>query len=158
MRGRCLRWPRCASRSAFRSVLDLGDQILNGGTAAGHIIWNAPELLGQSQSDDSGGGVVAWGSRGTRDVGAEYRRNRPDVLERDEFQCQLRFSVCVGRATEVDHIQNFARQGSDAMTNLQAVCGPCHRAKTARESAEAKAASKEAARHPDSLRKHPGYR
>ncbi|WP_331713400.1 HNH endonuclease [Nocardia terpenica] len=65
--------------------------------------------------------------------------------------------MCVGRATEVDHIVNFARHGSDEIDNLQAVCAPCHRVKTARESAEARAASRLAARHPDSLRKHPGY-
>ncbi|MGW4240922.1 HNH endonuclease [Nocardia sp. NPDC004722] len=91
-------------------------------------------------------------------MSAEHRRNRPIVLERDEFLCQLRLPVCVGTATEVDHILNFASQGSDQLENLQAVCGPCHKVKTADESAAARAAMKRAARHPDSLRRHPGYR
>ena len=44
-------------------------------------------------------------------------------------------NVC-GRArltSEVDHIQPKSRGGRDTLVNLQALCAPCHRAKTARE-------------------------
>lgn len=41
-------------------------------------------------------------------------------------------------ATEADHIVPRYRGGSDDITNLQPLCSPCHKAKTARESAEAK--------------------
>jgi 5-methylcytosine-specific restriction protein A len=37
---------------------------------------------------------------------------------------------------EVDHIVNRARGGLDDEENLQALCIPCHKQKTAAESAE----------------------
>ncbi|WP_373863853.1 HNH endonuclease [Nocardia pseudobrasiliensis] len=80
------------------------------------------------------------------------------MLARDGFQCRLRFSGCAGDAVEVDHIVNHARGGSDEIDNLQAVCAPCHRKKTGSESAQARAEVKHAARHPNSLLKHPGYK
>lgn len=40
-------------------------------------------------------------------------------------------------AAEVDHIVPKAKGGSDEMANLQAICRPCHQAKTDREAAEA---------------------
>ena len=39
--------------------------------------------------------------------------------------------------TQCDHIIPKARGGTDARTNLQGICGPCHDAKTARERREA---------------------
>lgn len=102
--------------------------------------------------------VVAWGSGGTRQVSAEFRRNRLPVMQRDGFTCQLRYRGCTVDAEDVDHRDNFARGGLDVAENLQAVCRACHKVKTGRESAEARAELKRAARHPDSLRSHPGYK
>ncbi|WP_109523681.1 MULTISPECIES: HNH endonuclease [Nocardia] len=100
---------------------------------------------------------MTWGTGGTRTVTAEYRHNRALALERDKQTCQLGFDDCTGHATEVDHILNFARQGGDDLANLQSVCAPCHAIKTAEEARIARAEMKKAARHPDSLRPHPGY-
>ncbi|MGS2809409.1 HNH endonuclease [Nocardia sp. MW-W600-9] len=100
---------------------------------------------------------MAWGTGGTRKVSAEFRRNRPIVLARDAFQCQLRWQGCTATAVEVDHRRNFARGGTDDLDNLQSVCAACHKRKTGREAAAARAELRRAARHPDSLRKHPGY-
>ncbi|WP_245392277.1 HNH endonuclease [Salinicola halophyticus] len=36
-------------------------------------------------------------------------------------------------ATEVDHIVNVEAGGTDDDSNLEAICSPCHKAKTARE-------------------------
>ncbi len=36
-------------------------------------------------------------------------------------------------ATEVDHIVNVESGGTDDDSNLEAICSPCHKAKTARE-------------------------
>jgi 5-methylcytosine-specific restriction protein A len=36
-------------------------------------------------------------------------------------------------ATQVDHIKAKAVGGTDEDNNLQPLCGPCHKAKTARE-------------------------
>ncbi|MFI8976902.1 HNH endonuclease [Nocardia asteroides] len=79
-------------------------------------------------------------------------------MKRDGYECQLRFRGCTVRAEDVDHRGNYARGGSDSPENLQAVCNSCHKVKTGREAAEARAALKRAARHPDSLRVHPGYK
>lgn len=38
-------------------------------------------------------------------------------------------------AIEVDHITPVAEGGKDDLSNLQAICGPCHAVKTAEESA-----------------------
>lgn len=39
----------------------------------------------------------------------------------------------ITEATEVDHIIRLVDGGSDEDTNKQALCGPCHKDKTARE-------------------------
>lgn len=60
-----------------------------------------------------------------------WAKTRLIVLRRDRYHCY----VC-GEATavEVDHIVPIARGGSHELTNLAAVCPPCHRRKTALES------------------------
>ena len=100
---------------------------------------------------------MTWESGGTRQVSPEFRRNRPLVLERDKRICQLTWRGCINVATEVDHKRNFARGGKDSMDNLQAVCVECHKRKTAVEARASREKAKRDAKHPDSLRKHPGY-
>ena len=81
-----------------------------------------------SLSDANGGD--SWGSgRG----GRPWRRKRESILIRDNYTCR----VCglTTKDLEVDHIINVAQGGTDDDSNLQAVCIPCHKAKTARESA-----------------------
>ena len=71
------------------------------------------------------------------------------VLPRDGYQCPLRYHVCTGTATEVDHIVNVAKvlqsggtkAQADDMSNLAAVCSPCHALKTEHERCTASAAS-----------------
>lgn len=52
---------------------------------------------------------------------------RGAVLYRDDFECQ----VCGDPATEVDHIFPRSLGGPDEFENLQAICGPCNKAKGA---------------------------
>ena len=40
-------------------------------------------------------------------------------------------------ATEVDHVTPKTKDGADSLENTQSICRPCHKAKTAREAAEA---------------------
>jgi hypothetical protein len=49
------------------------------------------------------------------------------VFKRDQYKCR----ICgrAGVALEVDHIVPFARGGSDALDNLQALCFDCNRGK-----------------------------
>lgn len=70
-----------------------------------------------------------------RGYGQAWRKLRQQVMERDGYLCQ----VCKrqGRLTEaqaVDHIINKAQGGTDELTNLQAICHTCHKAKTQAES------------------------
>ncbi|POM09966.1 HNH endonuclease [Pseudomonas sp. WP001] len=75
--------------------------------------------------------VDGWGSgRG----GRPWRRIRAAILIRDNYTCQA--CGVVTQQLEVDHILNRARGGTDDDANLQALCVPCHKLKTASESAE----------------------
>lgn len=79
------------------------------------------------------------------DVGAQALRRvsswkweqvRQRILTRDCGLCQ----VCAANArvtlgSEVDHIAPISEGGSDADANLQTICPPCHKAKTASEAA-----------------------
>lgn len=79
------------------------------------------------------------GSSTERGYGAAWRRARERVLSRDGGLCQpcLRGGF-TKTATEVDHIVNKAEGGTDDDNNLQAICEPCHKAKTAQEAARAR--------------------
>jgi 5-methylcytosine-specific restriction endonuclease McrA len=53
------------------------------------------------------------------------------VLERDGYQCQLRYTdICVVRATQVDHIVQPEAGGGSDPANLRAVCIRCHGRRT----------------------------
>ncbi|WP_425274384.1 HNH endonuclease [Pseudomonas kitaguniensis] len=81
----------------------------------------------QALTDGSSGDT--WGAgRG----GRPWRRKRESILIRDNYTCR----VCglTTKDLEVDHIINVAQGGTDDDGNLQAICIPCHKAKTARES------------------------
>jgi 5-methylcytosine-specific restriction endonuclease McrA len=68
------------------------------------------------------------------------------VLERDGHRCR----TCGAIATEVDHVT----AGDDhRLANLQALCTPCHRAKSSAEGVEARRVKYDR-RRPDD--KHPG--
>ncbi|WP_247620673.1 HNH endonuclease [Chromohalobacter moromii] len=82
--------------------------------------------------------VVAWQKSRQKSSGRggrPWRRIRDRILQRDRYLCQLceRKGV-ITPANEVDHIVNRESGGSDAEWNLEAICTPCHKAKTARES------------------------
>jgi 5-methylcytosine-specific restriction enzyme A len=65
-----------------------------------------------------------------RGYGHKWQKLRASILVRDDYLCQ----ICKERsATEVDHIVSKALGGSNSDDNLQAVCGYCHKKKTASE-------------------------
>lgn len=85
------------------------------------------------------------GSRQSRGYGAEWDKQRLEVLKRDHGICQCSECKQLKRlrlATQVDHVVNKATwkrlhgsmSGVDALSNLQAINKDCHEAKTARES------------------------
>ncbi|MBC7238294.1 MAG: HNH endonuclease [Chloroflexi bacterium] len=59
-------------------------------------------------------------------------------MDRDDWLCQqCQRKGCITPATEVDHITPKAKGGAEDSGNLEAICGPCHKAKTEAEAAEA---------------------
>ncbi|SES12327.1 5-methylcytosine-specific restriction enzyme A [Vreelandella subterranea] len=66
--------------------------------------------------------------------GRPWRRIRERILQRDKGLCQpcLRKGIYTP-AAEVDHIVNEASGGTDVDDNLEAICNPCHKAKTQEE-------------------------
>ena len=57
---------------------------------------------------------------------SEWQKIRRRAMRRDRRRCVL----CGNRATQVDHIIPVSAGGSNAMTNLQSLCEPCHKTKT----------------------------
>ena len=79
------------------------------------------------------------GSRHARGYGTAWDKLRARVLSRDAGLCQP--CLALGHttpATQVDHITNKAQGGTDAEHNLQAICTPCHKAKTAQEAQQSR--------------------
>lgn len=77
----------------------------------------------------------AWGTSTRRStLPPDWRRLRLRVLRRDRWRCR----TCGQPATEVDHIVPSTAGGSDAMTNLQALCRRCHSTKTLAEAQAAR--------------------
>ena len=61
------------------------------------------------------------------------------VLERDGYECQLRYAdICVGRASQCDHIVQPEAGGTNDLANLRAVCKRCHARRTGQQGALAK--------------------
>ena len=83
-----------------------------------------------------------------------WRTLRTRVLTRDHHTCQIQGSTCTHTATEVDHITPLSAGGLELDdANAQAVCHPCHHAKTQAEAAAARAARPTTHRPPPP---HPG--
>lgn len=69
-------------------------------------------------------------SRHERGYGTDWDKLRQDILKRDNHLCQ----GCLPRVVpgnHVDHIKPKAKGGTDDPHNLQTLCEPCHKAKTA---------------------------
>ena len=75
--------------------------------------------------------VDSWGrGRG----GRPWRRKREEIFLRDNYECCGHGCDYVGIDLELDHIVNVAAGGTDDDDNLQSLCVPCHKEKTAAES------------------------
>ena len=74
------------------------------------------------------------GSRHARGYGSAWVKLRARILARDGHLC--RACMVNGRvtvATQVDHVLPKSKGGTDDEANLQSLCGPCHKAKTAQD-------------------------
>jgi 5-methylcytosine-specific restriction endonuclease McrA len=76
------------------------------------------------------------GTTTERGYGWDWQQLRERILRRDRYQCQACLSEGrLAAATEVDHRTPKHLGGSDDPANLQSLCKPCHRAKSAAEEA-----------------------
>ena len=65
----------------------------------------------------------------------DWGRRRIVVFNRDKRRCMLAYeAICLGAATEVDHIGSNA---DHRISNLRAVCHDCHTKRTQEQAAEA---------------------
>ncbi len=73
-------------------------------------------------------------TRHQRGYGSDWEKLRELVLRRDKHLCQAcRREGLAVLGSDVDHIVAKEHGGTDALTNLECLCKPCHRHKTARE-------------------------
>ena len=71
--------------------------------------------------------------------GGDWPRRVRQVLARDGYRCQLGFAdICLGRASQVDHIDQPEASGTNDLANLRAVCRRCHARRTGQRGALAK--------------------
>lgn len=86
--------------------------------------------------------IASWSSPRTasaqRTSTRAWKMQRVKCLQRDAYQCQIRGPRCAVNATEVDHVTAVSHGGSDDLSNLRAVCTPCHATKTGREGRNAR--------------------
>jgi 5-methylcytosine-specific restriction enzyme A len=87
-------------------------------------------------------GRKAWATKPPANryaYGGDWPERRVRVLKRDGYVCQLRYAdICLGKASQVDHIVQPEAGGTNALENLRAVCRRCHARRTARQGALAK--------------------
>ena len=77
------------------------------------------------------------GNTTQRGYGWSWQKIRKRIIARDKNLCQPCFRK--GKLTEaeaVDHIVPKSRGGDDSESNLECICHPCHKTKTARERSE----------------------
>jgi 5-methylcytosine-specific restriction enzyme A len=84
--------------------------------------------------DASGWNKSSRKSATERGYGWEWTKLRKQIMQRDNGLCR----PCLARhlviyATEVDHIVPKSKGGTDAESNLQAICKKCHQLKTNKE-------------------------
>jgi 5-methylcytosine-specific restriction enzyme A len=67
-----------------------------------------------------------------------HKTRRLRVLRRDDYECQIRYDlICLGTATELDHIIALGEGGADSDENGQSACRPCQLKKASNEGGRA---------------------
>lgn len=80
--------------------------------------------------------VKAWAdsTRAAR-LPKDWKKVRARVLRRDGRRCYYHGPDCIGVADQVDHV---VPNDNHDPANLAAICGPCHKAKSAQEAVRAR--------------------
>jgi 5-methylcytosine-specific restriction protein A len=75
---------------------------------------------------------MAWGS-GYRQPG-NWQALKAKVLRDADYRCYSPFpTLCTGDAVTADHLISVGEGGTHALSNLAAICEPCHDEKTKQE-------------------------
>ena len=102
---------------------------------------------------------MAWDERtqSSRVTGTTaWKQLRLRVLERDNYECQIKGFNCFGRANQVDHKRNTQAGGTNTIDNLQAACSACNMRKAQAESVTARNTNRRQAQHPGTYERPPG--
>lgn len=62
--------------------------------------------------------------------GKSWAATRRQVIVRDASTCQLCGKIVSGQDCQIDHVVAKRKGGTDALENLQCLCGICHARKT----------------------------
>lgn len=93
-----------------------------------------PNLKARTRSAPKRGwSVTTRGTRKQRGYGWEWDQRRARILKAEPLCRLCRKEGRAVVATTVDHITPKHKGGGDEDSNLQPLCKPCHKAKTARE-------------------------
>lgn len=79
--------------------------------------------------------IASWSGRRAREKGAEGKFTTADImflLESQKWKCVYCF-VSLRDGYEVDHIMPIAKGGTEWPSNLQCLCRPCNRRKSAKD-------------------------
>jgi len=74
------------------------------------------------------------GSTRRRTLPPDWMRVRNHVLKRDGRRCRIRDTMCIGVATEVDHVGDREDHRPEM---LRAACGPCHQNRSSMQGGQA---------------------
>lgn len=92
------------------------------------------EIHRQQHTGDGWRNYQTGKTRQQRGYGRSWEIIRAQILVRDKYLCQnCRRHGIATKATSVDHIIPKAHGGTDDNYNLESLCWPCHRTKTATE-------------------------
>lgn len=73
------------------------------------------------------------------DKPSDWQTRKRKVLARDEHRCYIAGPTCAGVATTADHITPVSEGGTHDLSNLAAICEPCHEIKSKAERAAGRA-------------------
>lgn len=106
--------------------------------------YQAPVFGRKAPAAKAGKKVSNWDkrlSRQARGYGRDHEKMRERVLDEEPF---CRACAALGKVSltmVADHILARAEGGTNARSNYQGLCGPCHKLKTAQESRRARHAA-----------------
>lgn len=94
-----------------------------------------PPRVASLDAPKHGWKATSSASTTARGYGWAWQKQRERILKRDAGLCQpcMRRGHVTPNCRAVDHITNKAQGGGDNDENLQTICPPCHKAKTAAE-------------------------